>query len=87
MVTGGDDCADGDAFSFSGRASLKVRLDCMRDEDGDGYGTSQTYQARLYLVQTVMMQMLQYIRVPQSCAMVKSILVLVVYPVMRRRRR
>ena len=43
-VTGGDDCADGDAFTFPG--ALRKSIDCMRDEDGDGYG-SQTYLGRL----------------------------------------
>ena len=38
-VIGGDDCADGDAFTFPGAAFAESILDCMRDEDEDGYGS------------------------------------------------
>ena len=39
-VTAGDDCADDDPFTFPGAASNDSSNDCMRDNDGDGYGDS-----------------------------------------------
>jgi len=39
-VIGGDDCADDDAFTHPGAAFVEAPADCMRDEDGDGYGST-----------------------------------------------
>ena len=39
-VTAGNDCVDDDPFTFPGAASNDSLNDCMRDNDGDGFGDS-----------------------------------------------
>lgn len=38
VSAGGDDCDDGDVFTYTGVAINEVDVLCMRDFDGDGYG-------------------------------------------------
>ena len=79
LVVGGDDCADGDAFTFQApprqtvfSIACAMRMETVMD--------LRRCQARLFLERTVMIKMERFILPPQNCATVKSTPALAVSP-------